>query len=101
MIFSSKALFYRLLFLISFSEETGLFGVPLTVLLENDQKKIPGIKVPLIFQKVSRTKLSQSQNPASHCPQDSEKPSQMNIHAHFSLKFDSICILRVKAYNLV
>ncbi|XP_066480413.1 rho GTPase-activating protein 28 isoform X2 [Tiliqua scincoides] len=32
--------------------ETGLFGVPLTVLLENDQKKIPGIKVPLIFQKL-------------------------------------------------
>ncbi|XP_065485572.1 rho GTPase-activating protein 28 isoform X2 [Caloenas nicobarica] len=31
--------------------ENGLFGVPLTVLLENDQKKVPGIKVPLIFQK--------------------------------------------------
>nr|XP_034981343.1 rho GTPase-activating protein 28 isoform X1 [Zootoca vivipara] len=32
--------------------ENGLFGVPLAVLLENDQKKIPGIKVPLIFQKL-------------------------------------------------
>ncbi|XP_061451854.1 rho GTPase-activating protein 28 isoform X2 [Rhineura floridana] len=32
--------------------ENGLFGVPLAVLIENDQKKIPGIKVPLIFQKL-------------------------------------------------
>ncbi|XP_031802483.1 rho GTPase-activating protein 28 isoform X2 [Sarcophilus harrisii] len=32
--------------------ENGLFGVPLNVLLENDQKKFPGIKVPLIFQKL-------------------------------------------------
>ncbi|XP_053106623.1 rho GTPase-activating protein 28 isoform X2 [Hemicordylus capensis] len=32
--------------------EGGLFGVPLTVLLENDQKKMPGTKVPLIFQKL-------------------------------------------------
>uniref|UniRef100_A0A670YJE6 Rho GTPase activating protein 28 n=1 Tax=Pseudonaja textilis TaxID=8673 RepID=A0A670YJE6_PSETE len=32
--------------------ENGLFGVPLAVLLENDQKKFPGIKVPLIFQKL-------------------------------------------------
>ncbi|XP_054840951.1 rho GTPase-activating protein 28 [Eublepharis macularius] len=32
--------------------ENGLFGVPLTALLESDQKKIPGIKVPLIFQKL-------------------------------------------------
>ncbi|XP_060631055.2 rho GTPase-activating protein 28 isoform X1 [Anolis sagrei] len=32
--------------------ENGLFGVPLAVLLENDQKKVPGIKVPLIFQKL-------------------------------------------------
>ncbi|XP_026517007.1 rho GTPase-activating protein 28 isoform X2 [Terrapene carolina triunguis] len=31
--------------------ENGLFGVPLATLLENDQKKVPGIKVPLIFQK--------------------------------------------------
>ncbi|MEE6464423.1 hypothetical protein FKM82_006255 [Ascaphus truei] len=32
--------------------ENGLFGVPLTTLLENDQKKVPGTKVPLIFQKL-------------------------------------------------
>ncbi|KFP30164.1 Rho GTPase-activating protein 28, partial [Colius striatus] len=32
--------------------ENGLFGAPLTILLENDQKKVPGIKVPLIFQKL-------------------------------------------------
>ncbi|XP_075350521.1 rho GTPase-activating protein 28 isoform X3 [Mycteria americana] len=32
--------------------ENGLFGVPLTILLDNDQKKVPGIKVPLIFQKL-------------------------------------------------
>ncbi|XP_075069427.1 rho GTPase-activating protein 28 isoform X1 [Mixophyes fleayi] len=32
--------------------ETGLFGVPLTTLLEYDQKKVPGTKVPLIFQKL-------------------------------------------------
>ncbi|XP_069476794.1 rho GTPase-activating protein 28 isoform X2 [Ambystoma mexicanum] len=32
--------------------ENGLFGIPLTMLLENDQKKIPGTKVPLIFQKL-------------------------------------------------
>ncbi|XP_077208857.1 rho GTPase-activating protein 28 isoform X3 [Paroedura picta] len=32
--------------------ENGLFGVPLTILLESDQKKFPGIKVPLIFQKL-------------------------------------------------
>uniref|UniRef100_A0A452H545 Rho-GAP domain-containing protein n=1 Tax=Gopherus agassizii TaxID=38772 RepID=A0A452H545_9SAUR len=32
--------------------ENGLFGVPLAILLENDQKKVPGIKVPLIFQKL-------------------------------------------------
>uniref|UniRef100_A0A8C0B9W9 Rho GTPase activating protein 28 n=1 Tax=Buteo japonicus TaxID=224669 RepID=A0A8C0B9W9_9AVES len=32
--------------------ENGLFGVPLTILLENDQRKVPGIKVPLIFQKL-------------------------------------------------
>ncbi|NXM82436.1 RHG28 protein, partial [Oenanthe oenanthe] len=34
------------------ARENGLFGVPLTVLLENDQKKVPGVKVPLIFQKL-------------------------------------------------
>ncbi|KAM9307640.1 rho GTPase-activating protein 28 [Gastrophryne carolinensis] len=32
--------------------ENGLFGVPLTTLLENDQKKVPGTKVPLIIQKL-------------------------------------------------
>uniref|UniRef100_A0A8D0L2Z8 Rho GTPase activating protein 28 n=1 Tax=Sphenodon punctatus TaxID=8508 RepID=A0A8D0L2Z8_SPHPU len=32
--------------------ENGLFGVPLTLLLENDQKKVPGTKIPLIFQKL-------------------------------------------------
>ncbi|XP_067403674.1 rho GTPase-activating protein 28 isoform X2 [Emydura macquarii macquarii] len=37
--------------------ENGLFGVPLTVLLENDQKKVPGIKVPLIFQKNLRQEI--------------------------------------------
>ncbi|KAH0622299.1 hypothetical protein JD844_024479 [Phrynosoma platyrhinos] len=34
-------------------KEFGLFGVPLSVLLEQDQKRVPGIRVPLIFQKVS------------------------------------------------
>ncbi|RXM32890.1 Rho GTPase-activating protein 18 [Acipenser ruthenus] len=32
-------------------KESGLFGVPLTILLEQDQKKVPGTKVPLILQK--------------------------------------------------
>ncbi|OCT56498.1 rho GTPase-activating protein 28 isoform X1 [Xenopus laevis] len=32
--------------------ENGLFGVPLMTLLESDQKKSPGTKVPLIFQKL-------------------------------------------------
>ncbi|XP_075720377.1 rho GTPase-activating protein 18 isoform X2 [Rhinoderma darwinii] len=31
-------------------KETGVFKVPLSVLLELDQRKIPGTKVPLIFQ---------------------------------------------------
>ncbi|KAJ1204277.1 hypothetical protein NDU88_008058 [Pleurodeles waltl] len=39
--------------------ESGLFGVPLTILLENDQKKLPGTKVPLIFQKLLQ-KLEES-----------------------------------------
>ncbi|XP_069778441.1 rho GTPase-activating protein 18-like isoform X2 [Narcine bancroftii] len=34
------------------AKEAGLFGVPLTTLLENDQKKVPGTKIPLIFQKL-------------------------------------------------
>ncbi|ETE64642.1 Rho GTPase-activating protein 18 [Ophiophagus hannah] len=33
-------------------KESGLFGVPLLVLLEHDQKRIPGIQTPLIFQKL-------------------------------------------------
>ncbi|XP_054831512.1 rho GTPase-activating protein 18 [Eublepharis macularius] len=33
-------------------KESGLFGVPLPVLLEQDQKRVPGIKIPLIFQKL-------------------------------------------------
>ncbi|KAK6489088.1 rho GTPase-activating protein 18-like isoform X1 [Huso huso] len=33
-------------------KESGLFGVPLTILLEQDQKKVPGTKVPLILQKL-------------------------------------------------
>lgn len=32
--------------------ESGLFGVPLTSLLDQDQKRIPGTKVPFILQKV-------------------------------------------------
>ncbi|XP_076992052.1 rho GTPase-activating protein 28 isoform X2 [Tamandua tetradactyla] len=31
--------------------DSGIFGVPLTVLLENDRKKDPGAKVPLVLQK--------------------------------------------------
>uniref|UniRef100_A0A3P8WBQ3 Rho GTPase-activating protein 28 n=1 Tax=Cynoglossus semilaevis TaxID=244447 RepID=A0A3P8WBQ3_CYNSE len=31
---------------------TGVFGVPLKVLLENDRKKFPGVKVPVVFQKL-------------------------------------------------
>ncbi|XP_057264865.1 rho GTPase-activating protein 18 isoform X5 [Pezoporus wallicus] len=34
------------------TKECGLFGVPLSVLLEQDQKKVPGTKIPLIFQKL-------------------------------------------------
>ncbi|XP_061479804.1 rho GTPase-activating protein 18 isoform X3 [Rhineura floridana] len=33
-------------------KESGLFGVPLSVLLEQDQKRVPGIRIPLIFQKL-------------------------------------------------
>uniref|UniRef100_A0A6J0TH64 Rho GTPase-activating protein 18 isoform X1 n=2 Tax=Pogona vitticeps TaxID=103695 RepID=A0A6J0TH64_9SAUR len=33
-------------------KETGLFGVPLSVLLEQDQKRVPGIRVPLLFKKL-------------------------------------------------
>ncbi|XP_075410683.1 rho GTPase-activating protein 18 isoform X1 [Tenrec ecaudatus] len=34
------------------TKDSGVFGVPLTVLLEQDQKKVPGTRVPLIFQKL-------------------------------------------------
>ncbi|KAM7389961.1 hypothetical protein PAMA_008237 [Pampus argenteus] len=33
------------------SRDSGVFGVPLNLLLENDKKKFPGIKVPVVFQK--------------------------------------------------
>ncbi|XP_032072170.1 rho GTPase-activating protein 18 [Thamnophis elegans] len=33
-------------------KESGLFGVPLLVLLQYDQKRIPGIRTPFIFQKL-------------------------------------------------
>ncbi|XP_075859082.1 rho GTPase-activating protein 18 isoform X2 [Microcebus murinus] len=33
-------------------KDSGLFGVPLTVLLEQDQRKVPGTRIPLIFQKL-------------------------------------------------
>lgn len=41
-------------FLLLYSADSGLFGVPLSLLLEQDQKKVPGTKIPLIFQKVNR-----------------------------------------------
>lgn len=37
-----------------YASDSGLFGVPLSLLLEQDQKKVPGTKIPLIFQKVNR-----------------------------------------------
>ncbi|XP_062848146.1 rho GTPase-activating protein 28 isoform X2 [Trichomycterus rosablanca] len=39
--------------------ETGIFGVPLTTLLEQDQKRFPGSKVPLVFKKLL-SKLEQT-----------------------------------------
>ncbi|KAK3506982.1 hypothetical protein QTP70_034264 [Hemibagrus guttatus] len=33
-------------------KESGLFGVPLTMLLEQDQKMIPGTRVPIILQRL-------------------------------------------------
>uniref|UniRef100_A0A8C9SMT1 Rho GTPase activating protein 18 n=1 Tax=Scleropages formosus TaxID=113540 RepID=A0A8C9SMT1_SCLFO len=33
-------------------KESGLFGVPLSTLLEQDQKRVPGTKVPLILQRL-------------------------------------------------
>uniref|UniRef100_A0A3P8RQW0 Rho GTPase activating protein 28 n=1 Tax=Amphiprion percula TaxID=161767 RepID=A0A3P8RQW0_AMPPE len=32
--------------------DSGVFGVPLNSLLENDKKKFPGVKVPVVFQKL-------------------------------------------------
>ncbi|XP_043083017.1 rho GTPase-activating protein 28 isoform X1 [Puntigrus tetrazona] len=34
------------------ARDSGIFGVPLTTLLENDQKKYPGSRVPLVFKKL-------------------------------------------------
>ncbi|KAM9233201.1 rho GTPase-activating protein 18 [Dugong dugon] len=34
------------------TKDCGLFGVPLTVLLEQDQRKLPGTRIPLIFRKL-------------------------------------------------
>ncbi|XP_063352646.1 rho GTPase-activating protein 18 isoform X1 [Pelmatolapia mariae] len=34
------------------TKESGLFGVPLTTLLDQDQRRVPGTKVPLILQKI-------------------------------------------------
>ncbi|XP_067402833.1 rho GTPase-activating protein 18 [Emydura macquarii macquarii] len=34
------------------TKDSGLFGVPLSVLLEQDQKKAPGTRIPLIFHKL-------------------------------------------------
>ncbi|GAB1294999.1 Rho GTPase-activating protein 18 [Apodemus speciosus] len=33
--------------------DSGIFGIPLTILLEQDQRKVPGTRIPLVFQKVS------------------------------------------------
>ncbi|CAK7301477.1 rho GTPase-activating protein 18 isoform X1 [Vulpes vulpes] len=34
------------------TKDSGLFCIPLTVLLEHDQRKVPGTRIPLIFQKL-------------------------------------------------
>ncbi|XP_027803190.1 rho GTPase-activating protein 18 isoform X2 [Marmota flaviventris] len=34
------------------TKDSGLFGVPLATLLEQDQRKVPGTRIPLIFQKL-------------------------------------------------
>ncbi|KAJ8277567.1 hypothetical protein GJAV_G00076750 [Gymnothorax javanicus] len=39
--------------------DTGVFGVPLTTLLENDRKAFPGCKVPIVFKKLL-SKLEQT-----------------------------------------
>ncbi|XP_077074655.1 rho GTPase-activating protein 28 isoform X2 [Siphateles boraxobius] len=41
------------------ARDSGIFGVPLTTLLENDQKKYPGSRVPLVFRKLL-SKLEQT-----------------------------------------
>ncbi|XP_072567433.1 rho GTPase-activating protein 28 isoform X2 [Paramormyrops kingsleyae] len=41
------------------ARESGIFGVSLATLLENDQKKLPGSKVPLVFKKLL-SKLEQT-----------------------------------------
>ncbi|XP_046362909.1 rho GTPase-activating protein 18-like [Haliotis rufescens] len=35
-------------------KEHGLFGVPIHILLENDQRRAPNVKIPLIFQELIR-----------------------------------------------
>ena len=43
--------------------EHGLFGVSIPMLLEQDQKRAPGVKVPLFFQAVSNlVNVIQEQN---------------------------------------
>ncbi|XP_053268536.1 rho GTPase-activating protein 28 [Pleuronectes platessa] len=34
------------------NQDSGVFGVPLNFLLENDRKKFPGVKVPIVYQKL-------------------------------------------------
>ncbi|XP_071340301.1 rho GTPase-activating protein 28 isoform X2 [Trachinotus anak] len=34
------------------TRDSGVFGLPLNLLLENDRKKFPGVKVPVVFQKL-------------------------------------------------
>ncbi|XP_052025330.1 rho GTPase-activating protein 18 [Apodemus sylvaticus] len=34
------------------TRDSGLFGIPLMILLEQDQRKVPGTRIPLIFQKL-------------------------------------------------
>lgn len=45
-------------FFLSLCAESGLFGVPLSSLLDQDQKRIPGTKVPVILQKVRHQRPS-------------------------------------------
>lgn len=45
-------------FFISLCAESGLFGVPLSSLLDQDQKRIPGTKVPFILQRVRHERTS-------------------------------------------